>query len=174
MQNIGKVLKIVRIANNMSRREASETTNVSAVYISELETGKKTNVSEACLAKLATGYKLTLEQFVKLKDYYTKFEGSEERKFRLTLIETLRMLEKNASLRANPISRAQARGLVLLAKNVELADKAIDMYLGPASYKEKIACITGMFDVPEILDRQLEDTDEQLYYIYLTHIINNY
>jgi len=59
----------------MSRREASETTNVSAVYISELETGKKTNVSEACLAKLATEYKLTLEQFVKLKDYYTKFEG---------------------------------------------------------------------------------------------------
>jgi len=57
---------------------------------------------------------------------------------------------------------------------VELADKAIDMHLGPASYKEKIACITGMFDVPEILDRQLEDTDEQLYYIYLTHIINNY
>lgn len=174
MQNIGQVLKTIRIANDMSRREASEATKVSAIYISELETGKKTHVSEACLSKLATGYGLILEQLVKLEEYYTTIEGDDKRKYRLTLIKTLEMLEKNCVLRANSISRIKARGLIMLAKSVDMADKVVDMYLGPASYKEKIACITGMFDVPEIIDIQLEDTDEMVYYIYLAHIINNY
>lgn len=174
MQNVGKVLKIVRIANDMSRREASEATNVSAAYISELETGKKTHVSERCLAMLVAGYGLISEQFVKLDECYTKFEGNEKRKYRLTLIETLKMIDKNCVLRANPISRTKAKALIKIASCVETANDAVEMYLGPSSYKEKIACITGMFDVPEIIDRQLEDTDEQVYYIYLTHIINNY
>lgn len=174
MQNIGKVLRIARYANNMSLIEASAASTVSNVYIYELESGKKTNVSEEYLTKLATGYGLILEQLVKLEEFYTNFEGNEERKYRRTLIETLKMIDKNCVLRANSISRTKAKALIELANNVDTADNAVEMYLGPSSYKEKIACITGMFDVPEIIDRQLEDTDEQVYYIYLTNIINNY
>ncbi len=174
MQNIGKILRIARYANNMSLIEASAASTVSNVYIYELERGKKNNVSEEYLTKLATGYGLILEQLVRLEELYTKFEGNEERKYRLTLIETLKMLDKNYVLRANPISRTKAKALIKIASCVETANDALEMYLGPSSYKEKIACITGMFDVPEIINRQLEDTDEQVYYIYLTHIINNY
>lgn len=174
MENIGKVLKIVRIANNMSQKQASNATNVSTIYISELETGRKTHVSGAYLVKLARGYGLILEQLIKLEEYYTNLLVDDERKYRLTLIKTLEMLESNCKLKMQPISRTQARGLLLMSSSVESANKAIDLYLGPASYKEKIACITGMFDVPEIIDRQPEDTDEMVYYIYLTYIINNY
>ncbi len=170
MQNIGKVLKIIRIANNMSRKQASEATSVSAIYISELETGKKINVSKECLVKLAAGYGLRMEQIIKLEKYYTNSLFEEERKYRRALTKALIMIESNRG----KISRRLAYSLIILADNVESANETIEQHLGPVSYKKKIEFITGMFDVPEIVDRQLEDTDEQVYYIYLTHIINNY
>ncbi|MBQ8042979.1 MAG: helix-turn-helix domain-containing protein [Clostridia bacterium] len=95
MKNIGKVLKIVRHANNMSLAAASSVSGVSAVYISELETEKKNNVSEEYLKKLAGGYGLQLCQIVELEDYYTSLDVEEKRKFRLTLMKVLEMIENN-------------------------------------------------------------------------------
>lgn len=182
MQNIGKVLKIARIANNMSCKQASEATNVSAIYINELETGKKSHVSEAYLSKLANGYGLILEQLVELEMAYTSLEkfytnilGGDKRLYRQVLIRTLDMIETNCELRIkHKLSRSEAHIALLFAENVEYANEIVEKFLGPASVKEKIACITGMFDVPEIIDRQPEDTDEQVYYMFLTHIINGY
>lgn len=95
MKNIGKVLKIVRHANNMSLSVASSISGVSAVYINELETGKKVNISEEYLNKLAIGYGLQLQQITELEDYYTNLCVEEKRKFRLTLMKVLQMLEDN-------------------------------------------------------------------------------
>lgn len=93
--SIGKVLKIARHANNMSTARASLMSDVSQIYISEIERRKKCNISYEILKKLAKTYGLESYQLLELEDYYSSLDVEEERKFRLTLIKTLEMMESN-------------------------------------------------------------------------------
>ena len=95
MRNIGKVLRIARHANNMSMARASHISGVSQPYISELERRKKCNISYEILKKLAKTYGLESYQLLELEGYYSSLDIEEERKFRLTLMKTLEMMESN-------------------------------------------------------------------------------
>lgn len=92
---IGKILKIARHANNITLAAASCFSGVSTIYISEIEQGKKRNVSEDILTKLGNAYGLKLAQIKDLVAYYENLNVDEDRKFRLTLMKTLEMIEGN-------------------------------------------------------------------------------
>ena len=89
------VLKIARHANYMTLQTASAISGVSSVYISQLELDKRCNISTEYLNKLANAYNLTAAQIEELADYYENVDGEEERKFRLTLMKTLELIESN-------------------------------------------------------------------------------
>lgn len=97
MKNIGKVLRIARIANDMTRLQASNISGVSQIYISELEQQRKTNVSDEILKKLAEAYNLTKSQMVALEGIYTSLDLPEERKFRRVLLDAVLCIEINAN-----------------------------------------------------------------------------
>ena len=96
MKNIGKVLRIARIANDLTLQDASHISGVSAVYISELERLKKTNISDAVLEKLANAYNLTKSQIVSLEELYNILPIPEERIFRRILFNAALYMEINA------------------------------------------------------------------------------
>lgn len=90
-----KILRIAREANHMTQEIASNISGVSKIYIHELEGGKKENISAAYLEKLADAYNLSTHQVFELADYYENLKFDEDRRLRLTLIETLKMIDKN-------------------------------------------------------------------------------
>lgn len=94
-RSIGRVLRIVRYANNMTIAFASRVSSVSVPYLRELESEKKWNVSEEIMTKLCNAYGLKLFQIKELEAYYESLKVEENRKFRLTLMKTLEMIERN-------------------------------------------------------------------------------
>lgn len=91
------ILKIARDANRMTAQVASAISGVSSVYLSEIERGKKTNVSTEYLTKLADAYNLNVSQIEELATFYESVDGDDERKYRLTLIKTLQIIDDNLS-----------------------------------------------------------------------------
>ena len=97
MKNIGKVLRIARIANDLTLKEAGCRSGVSHIYISELERQVKTNVSVEVLEKLAKAYNLTKEQIISLEEFYNILPIPEERMFRRILLNAAIYMEINAN-----------------------------------------------------------------------------
>lgn len=95
--NIGKVLRIARIANNMTLKQASDASGVSSVYINELECQRKNNVSDEVLKKLVKAYDLTLYDIITLTELYNILTLPEERKFRRVLFNAIVFMEMNTN-----------------------------------------------------------------------------
>ena len=66
---VGKVLRIARIANDMTITDTSKKTGVSKSYITEIEKGKK-HPKYNILMKLLHEYQIDLEEFEKIDKYY--------------------------------------------------------------------------------------------------------
>ena len=97
MKNIGKVLRIARIANDLTLKEAGSRSGVSYAYISELERQVKTNVSDEILEKLAKAYNLTKSQIITLEESYNILPIPEKRIFSRTLLNVLMYMESNSN-----------------------------------------------------------------------------
>jgi len=95
MKNTANALKIARHANNMTIETASSRSGVSRSYLNEIERGLKTFPSNQIIEKLAKAYGLQLFQIKELSAFYKSLNMEEERKFRLTLMKTLEMIENN-------------------------------------------------------------------------------
>lgn len=94
-RKIGEVLRIARIANDLSILEASKISGVSNPYIVEIEKNKK-NPSDEILEKLLKTYNLYPKQFVKLEDYYSRLDTVEDsRKYRMCLSRMLKVIDTN-------------------------------------------------------------------------------
>lgn len=104
-ENIYTVLKIARHANDMSVQTASSISGISAIYISQLEQGRRENISTEYLSRLAKAYNLTISQIEKLADHYENVDGGVERKFRLTLMMILEMIEANYNNKMEVMTR---------------------------------------------------------------------
>jgi len=89
------ILKIARNANQMTQEAASAASGVSKIYLAELEVGKKENISAGYLEKLSKAYNISMEQVMHLADYYDQLEEAPDRKYRLTLIEALEIIDSN-------------------------------------------------------------------------------
>jgi len=94
---IGEALRVARIANDMSIKEASNKANISVSYITELEKNKRTNPSTEFLKKICDVYDLRVSDFCALDEYHNSMIGKKEELqiYKLLLIEILKTIEKN-------------------------------------------------------------------------------
>ena len=69
-----KVLRIVRIANNVSQAQVASKIKLSKSYFCEIENGKRSTSDLEMLEKLAKHYNLKLVQLVQLAEYYDEME----------------------------------------------------------------------------------------------------
>ena len=94
---VGEVLRISRIANDMSIKEVSTKANISVGYLTDLEKQRRNNPSIEMLKKICAVYNLKLSQFYMLDDYHNALIGvrKELEIYRLILIEILKIYEKN-------------------------------------------------------------------------------
>ena len=94
---VGEVLRISRIANDMTIKPVSEKANVSVGYLTDLEKQRRDNPSIEMLKKICDVYNLKLSQFYMLDDYHNALIGTKEKLeiYRLILIEVLKIYEKN-------------------------------------------------------------------------------
>lgn len=90
-----KVLRIVRIANNVSQAQVASKIKLSKSYFCEIENGKRSASDLEMLEKLAKHYNLKLVQLVQLAEYYDELECDDFKKYRLTLMKTLEMISSN-------------------------------------------------------------------------------
>ena len=94
---VGEVLRISRIANDMTIKEVSEKANVSVGYLTDLEKQRRNNPSIELLKKICDVYNLKLSHFYMLDDYHNALIGTKEKLeiYKLILIEVLKIYEKN-------------------------------------------------------------------------------
>lgn len=87
-----EVLKIARIANDLSQKELANLTNLSPTYISELENGRK-NINLKTLGKLSIAFNLKPYEFMALNEYYESLISEKEplKVYQLVLLRTLKL-----------------------------------------------------------------------------------
>lgn len=90
---IGNVLRILRVANDLSITEVKERCSISRSYLSEIENGKKQPSLEKILEVLNV-YNVTIEEFKEIVIYYNKLNSDveETKRYQLTLLKVLKML----------------------------------------------------------------------------------
>ena len=93
---VGKVLRIARIANDMTITDTSKKTGVSKSYITEIEKGKK-HPKYNILMKLLYEYQSDLEEFEKIDKYYDSLLNKKEKLkiYRIILLKILQNSNKN-------------------------------------------------------------------------------
>lgn len=87
--NIGEVLRLLRIANDLSISELSKRTNISKSYITEIEKGEK-NPSDKVLKSYSTGLEIPEETLNYLLNNYSQKHLS----YQKLLIEILKRIAK--------------------------------------------------------------------------------
>ena len=90
---IGEVLRIVRKANDYTKKEAAQYAQISYSYMYAIESGEKI-LSLEYFKKLSNVYNLSASQMMELIEYYESLESSVEsklRKYQHTLIKVLNM-----------------------------------------------------------------------------------
>ena len=94
---IGEVLRVARIANDLSMKEVSQRANVSTSSISELEKEKRINPSIDSLKKICDVYNLTVFDVYMLDDYHNSLIGKKQKLeiYKLLLLEILKTQIKN-------------------------------------------------------------------------------
>lgn len=95
-KTVGMVLRIVRVANDLSITEVNQRCSVSRSYLSEIENGKK-RISLNKKMELLEVYNISINQFEELCDYYNHFKSEIAvlKKYQLTLLKSLNMLIKS-------------------------------------------------------------------------------
>lgn len=92
----GEVIKIIRIANNLSISKLAELTGIPKEDISEMENGQK-NISSGILQKIGTACSLFPHEIMELDKYYMSSKSfmSDTEVFQRTLFNTLDLCIKN-------------------------------------------------------------------------------
>ena len=93
-KEIGTIIKIARVANNYRPKELAELSQISYTHISELEKGHK-YLSDEVWEKIAEACNMTVMDMKDLLMYYKSLDISELRKYRLTLMMALEIIESN-------------------------------------------------------------------------------
>ena len=97
---IGEVLRCVRIANDMSIREASVNSGVSASYISELEKRKRGKPSIEILNKICDVYDMRVSEFLEFDGFHDSLIGKKDKLeiYKLLLLEILKSYEEKSNV----------------------------------------------------------------------------
>lgn len=99
---IGEVLKVARVAHDMSIKELAEKSSVSASYITELENKNKKNPSLNKLEKIVANFDLSLSELFEIDEYHDSIIGTKEelRVYQLLLLRTLKVCIENDERKA--------------------------------------------------------------------------
>lgn len=96
MKEFGKVLKIARIANNLTTKEAAERMQVRSSYISAIENGTRKGIRRETLTKFADVYSYKASEICFLEEYYESLVNEDDdKKYRKTLCKAIDILESN-------------------------------------------------------------------------------
>lgn len=92
---IGEVVRVTRIANDLTTEDLSEKSQVSKSYINEIEKGKKTPYNDI-LNKLSKEFDLEFEDLLLLEEYHNSLIGKKEKLeiYRMLLLKTLETYEE--------------------------------------------------------------------------------
>ena len=92
---IGEVVRVTRVANDMTINDLSKKSQVSKSYITEIEKWKKTP-SNDILYKLSVGFNLDVEDLLALNEYHDSLIGKKEKLeiYRMLLLKTLETYEE--------------------------------------------------------------------------------
>lgn len=90
---IGEVLRVVRIANDMSIKDVSKNSSVSVSYLTDLEKNKKSNPSISTLEKICVAHNLNVSDLFELDEYHESIVGLKEKLkiYQLLLIKILEL-----------------------------------------------------------------------------------
>ncbi len=92
-ETVGMVLRILRVANDLSITEVNQKCSVSRSYLSEIENGKK-QISLKKQMELLRVYSISINQFKEICDYYRQLKSDKSvlERYQLTLLKSLNML----------------------------------------------------------------------------------
>lgn len=93
---IGDVLRVVRIASDMSIKDVSNKSSVSVSYLTDLEKNKKNNPSIHILEKICLVYGLSVSELFDLDEYHESvIEFKEQLKiYQFLLMKVLELYDK--------------------------------------------------------------------------------
>lgn len=92
--SIGKVLRVIRIANDLSKRELAKKTGVSVSYICEIEKGIK-KPSDVIIEKILNYCNISMNEFYDTLNYYERIKIKDKlKKYQSTLLYVLKLIER--------------------------------------------------------------------------------
>ncbi len=91
---IGKILRVIRIANDLSKRELAKNTDVSVSYICEIEKGIK-KPSDVIIEKILNYSNIIKSEFYDIFNYYESIKIKDKlKKYQYTLLYVLKLIER--------------------------------------------------------------------------------
>lgn len=102
---IGEIVRVTRIANDMTIKDLAKKSKISTSYISEIENNKKSS-SISTLIKIAVGFDLELSELLLFDEYHNSLIGKKEkleiyRSLLLKILETYETNQNNCSKSLN-------------------------------------------------------------------------
>lgn len=92
--SIGKILRVIRIANDLSKRELAKKAGVSVSYICEIEKGIK-NPSDVIIEKILNYCNISMNEFYDTLNYYERIKIKDKlKKYQSTLLYVLKLIER--------------------------------------------------------------------------------
>lgn len=99
LNNLGEILRIIRIANHYSIKYVSEITNLSSSYISDIERGRRKRCNTKTLEKFANAYSFSMSEIFALMEEYEKLKvTNKDKKYRITLLKVLEILDEKEKI----------------------------------------------------------------------------
>ena len=104
---IGEVLRVVRIANDMSIKEVSEKSNVSVSYLTDLEKNKKINPSIHLLEKICSTHNINVSELFELDEYHETIIDLKEKlkTYQLLLMRILELYDVKEKTKAKELKK---------------------------------------------------------------------
>lgn len=95
---VGELLRVSRIANDMTIKEASQKSGVSVSFITEIEKQKRKNISVDVLGKLCDAYNIKMSDFFVLDEYHNSIidQKTKLEVYKLMLLEVLKYYNENS------------------------------------------------------------------------------
>lgn len=104
---IGEVLRVVRIANDMSIKDVSKNSSLSVSYLTDLEKSKKKNPTVDTLEKLCLSHGLNVSDLFELDEYHESIIGLKEKLkiYQLLLIKVLELYHTKEETHVKELKR---------------------------------------------------------------------
>lgn len=109
---LGTILKLIRIANDMSTKNAAETTGISSTYISEVESGNK-SPSISPLNSIANTYNIPASKILLFEETAVEHQLNYQQILKLILEYYIYEQSNEESIQKNNYSKKQSFKMIV-------------------------------------------------------------